>query len=62
MRYKFTCLQCANKDMDGRDKMYCTAVRADSINSFGFLWNKKNGYKETPKWCPLQEISLKMIK
>ena len=60
--YKATCLQCANKGMDGNDKMYCMAVRTNAENGFGFLWHKREGFKETPEWCPLQEISLKMIK
>ena len=62
MKCKLTCLKCANKGMDGRDRMYCTAVRPATINGFGFLWHKKEGYKETPKWCPDKEISLKMIR
>ena len=62
MKHKLTCLKCANKDMDGRDCMYCTAVRPEAVNNFGFLWHKRGGYKETPKWCLSQETSLKMMR
>lgn len=62
MKHKITCLKCANKGMDGRDRMYCTGVYHEAVNNFGFLWHKREGYKETPKWCTLQGIALKMVR
>ena len=54
MKQKITCLRCTNKYIDSRDYIFCAL---ETNHSFGFLYRKKEGYKKTPKWCPLRKIS-----
>ena len=53
MKQEITCPKCVNKYTDSRDYVFC----ALEINhGFGFLYRKKEGYKKTPKWCPLRKL------
>ena len=58
--YKTNCLQCGNKYTDCRDLVFCT-IKVKSVPGNGFLY-RKGEYKKTPKWCPLKQIGLTMLK
>jgi len=48
---KITCLKCSDKYIDCRGYVFCI-LETSPIHGFGYLGRKKEGYKETPKWCP----------